>query len=310
MLREEKVFADVKQNLEERISHEPLGVIANISAWNYPYFVGANVFVPALLAGNAVLYKPSEFATLTGQAYRRSAARAGVPRRCLHSRIRWRRDRCGAAAAAGRRRFLHRLVRDRRQDRRGGGPPDDQGPARARRQGPRLCLRRRRRRRPRPRGLPTALSTTPGSRAARSNASTCTRSIHDAFVEAFVAEVNGYQIGDPLDDKTYIGADHATGATRCAAKASDGRQTAQGATLLPGGNVIKRKGNWFEPTVLTDVDHRMSVMRDESFGPIIGIQKVKDDAEAVLHDERQRIRPDRRRLHAGREAGAQDPVEK
>ena len=46
VLRDEKVFADAKQKLEERISHEPLGVIANISAWNYPYFVGGNVFVP------------------------------------------------------------------------------------------------------------------------------------------------------------------------------------------------------------------------------------------------------------------------
>jgi len=44
---------------EERIGWEPLGVVANISAWNYPYFVGSNVFVPALLTGNAVLYKPS-----------------------------------------------------------------------------------------------------------------------------------------------------------------------------------------------------------------------------------------------------------
>src|SRR6476619_1712633 len=77
--REEKVFADVKQNLEERISHEPLGVIANISAWNYPYFVGANVFVPALLAGNAVLYKPSEFATLTGRHIADLMHEAGVP---------------------------------------------------------------------------------------------------------------------------------------------------------------------------------------------------------------------------------------
>ncbi|HUG53385.1 MAG TPA: aldehyde dehydrogenase family protein, partial [Vicinamibacteria bacterium] len=40
----------------ERISYEPLGLVANVSAWNYPYFVGSNVFVPALLAGNAVLY--------------------------------------------------------------------------------------------------------------------------------------------------------------------------------------------------------------------------------------------------------------
>ena len=56
----------------------------------------------------------------------------------------------------------------------------------------------------------------------------------------------------------------------------------RGETLLTGGNVIKRKGNWVEPTVLTEVDHRMSLMRDESFGPLIGIQKVKDDSEAVL----------------------------
>src|SRR5256885_8577035 len=52
--------------LQERISYEPLGLVCNISAWNYPYLVGINVFVPALIAGNALLYKPSEFATLTG----------------------------------------------------------------------------------------------------------------------------------------------------------------------------------------------------------------------------------------------------
>ena len=79
VLREEKVFADAKTKLEERISHEPLGVVANISAWNYPYFVGANVFVPALIAGNAVLYKPSEYATLTGLHIAAMLYEAGVP---------------------------------------------------------------------------------------------------------------------------------------------------------------------------------------------------------------------------------------
>jgi acyl-CoA reductase-like NAD-dependent aldehyde dehydrogenase len=48
--------------MTEQIQHVPLGVVANISAWNYPWFVGCNVFVPALLTGNAVLYKPSEYA--------------------------------------------------------------------------------------------------------------------------------------------------------------------------------------------------------------------------------------------------------
>jgi acyl-CoA reductase-like NAD-dependent aldehyde dehydrogenase len=66
--------------LSERITHEPLGVVANISAWNYPYFVGSNVFIPALLAGNTVLYKPSEHATITGLAIGDMMQAAGVPR--------------------------------------------------------------------------------------------------------------------------------------------------------------------------------------------------------------------------------------
>src|SRR5204863_7045913 len=63
----------------EKIVWEPLGVIANISAWNYPYLVGVNVFVPALIAGNAVMYKPSEYATLTGLEVGKLLNEAGIP---------------------------------------------------------------------------------------------------------------------------------------------------------------------------------------------------------------------------------------
>ena len=76
-LAPQQVFDD--GGTREVISFDPLGVIANISAWNYPYFVGGNVFVPALLAGNAVLYKPSEFATLTGLHIARLLHESGVP---------------------------------------------------------------------------------------------------------------------------------------------------------------------------------------------------------------------------------------
>src|SRR5204862_8092213 len=79
VLRTERVSGPGAFPMEERISHEPLGVIANISAWNYPWFVGSNVFVPALLAGNAVLYKPSEFATLTGMEIARLLHASGIP---------------------------------------------------------------------------------------------------------------------------------------------------------------------------------------------------------------------------------------
>ena len=65
--------------LEEIITHDPLGVIANISAWNYPYFVGSNVFIPALLTGNAVMYKPSEISTMTGLAIAALLHESGIP---------------------------------------------------------------------------------------------------------------------------------------------------------------------------------------------------------------------------------------
>jgi acyl-CoA reductase-like NAD-dependent aldehyde dehydrogenase len=55
----------------------------------------------------------------------------------------------------------------------------------------------------------------------------------------------------------------------------------KGARLLTGGRPLARTGNYFAPTVFSDVNHQMELMREESFGPIIGIQQVKNDAEAV-----------------------------
>src|SRR5690606_38614103 len=82
VLAQEEVLtdADGKQPLlREVIRPEPLGTVLNISAWNYPWFVGSNVIVPALLTGNAVVYKPSELATLTGLEIARLLHASGVP---------------------------------------------------------------------------------------------------------------------------------------------------------------------------------------------------------------------------------------
>ena len=278
-LQEEKVYADEKQKLEERITHEPLGVIANISAWNYPYFVGSNVFVPALLAGNTVLYKPSELATLSGQHIERLLHESGIPKDAFVAVVGG--GATGAAllrqpvngvfftgsyatgakigAAAGRKMIKAQLEL-------GGKDPvyvcDDVDAAAA------------------------ADSIADGA-FYNTGQSCCSveriyvhEKIHDAFVAAFVAVVKSYKIGDPMEESTYIGA-----ITRKPQLGVLSRQVAdakkKGARLLAGGKPIKRKGNWFEPTVFVDVDHRMALMNGESFGPIIGIQKVADDAEAV-----------------------------
>jgi len=106
------------------------------------------------------------------------------------------------------------------------------------------------------------------------------RAIAKPFVDAFVAEVKGYKAGDPLDESTYIGA-----ITRRPQLDVLKRQVAdakkKGAKVLLGGAPVAGKGNRFAPTVLVGVDHTMAVMRDESFGPIIGIQVVDGDEQAV-----------------------------
>ena len=279
VLRDERVFADAQGRLEERIGHDPLGVIANISAWNYPYFVGGNVFVPALAAGNAVLYKPSEFATLTGMHIEDMLHAAGVPADVFIAVVGD--GKTGAAllrqpvdgvfftgsyatgakiaASSGRRMIKTQLEL-------GGKDPiyvcDDVDVA------------------------ATAAAVADGA-FYNTGQSCCSveriyvhRAIHDAFVAAFVAEVKGYRIGDPLDEATYIGA-----ITRRPQLAVLGRQVAdakkKGAQVLLGGAPVKGKGNWFAPTVLARVDHTMHVMREESFGPIIGIMAVAGDDEAV-----------------------------
>src|SRR5262249_46910474 len=105
-------------------------------------------------------------------------------------------------------------------------------------------------------------------------------SIHDAFVDAFVNEVSNFKVGDPGADDSYIGP-----LTREAqVKVLDMQVAdalAKGAKALIGGRRIARPRHWLEPTVIADGDHTMDVMREESFGPVIGIQKVADDDAAV-----------------------------
>ena len=104
--------------------------------------------------------------------------------------------------------------------------------------------------------------------------------IHDAFVDAFVATVKGFKAGDPMDDGTYIGAiTRAPQLDVLDAQVKDAQ--AKGAKLLAGGQRGAGPGNWYEATVFSNVSHDMELMKEESFGPIIGIQKVSGDTEAV-----------------------------
>ncbi len=273
----EGVFAEGE--MTERIDHEPLGVVASISAWNYPYYVGSNVLVPALLTGNAVLYKPSELATLTGLEIARLLHEAGVPPDVFVPLIGA--GEMGAALLAQRVDGVFftgshatgakiaaamgpRLVR--LQLELGGKDPvyvcDDAG-------------------------VELAAAALADGAMYNTGQSCCSverlyvhARLHDAFVEAFLDAVRGFVVGDPMDERTYIGP-----LTRRAqldlltAQVEDARS--KGGAVRLGGHRLERPGNWFEPTVVTGASHAMELMREESFGPIIGIQEVASDAEAL-----------------------------
>jgi len=266
--------------LTELITHVPLGVVANISAWNYPYFVGSNVFVPALLAGNAVLYKPSEFATLTGLAIARLLHASGVPKHVFAPVIGP--GKIGEALlaqpvdgvfftgsyATGRkiaRRAAGRMIR--LQLELGGKDPAYVCPDA---------------------DVSTAAASLADGAFYNTGQSCCSieriyvhEQVYAAFVNKFVAEVKKFRVGNPMKPGVYIGP-----LTRrlqikvLDEQIADARR--KGAKVLLGGQRrANHHGSYYQPTVLVDVNHRMKVMNEESFGPIIGIMPAKDDAHAI-----------------------------
>jgi acyl-CoA reductase-like NAD-dependent aldehyde dehydrogenase len=273
----ETVYAE--GGMTEQIQHIPLGVVVNISAWNYPWFVGANVYVPALLTGNTVLYKPSEYATLTGLAMARLLHAAGVPKDVFIAVVGG--GEVGAALQAQKIDGLFftgsyatgakiaqalgpRMVK--LQLELGGKDPTY------------VCEDA---------NVKSAAESLADGAMYNTGQSCCSveriyvhEKIHDAFVAAFMDAVRGFKVGDPMAEDTYIGA--VTRAPQLAvldAQVADAK--AKGATLLIGGTRLAGPGNWYAPTVFTEVNHSMELMREESFGPIIGIQKVSGDAQAI-----------------------------
>ena len=281
---EETVFSDA--GMTEVIGHEPLGVVANVSAWNYPWFVGANVFVPALLTGNAVLYKPSECATLTGLEIGRLLHAAGIPADVFIVLL--------GAGPVGSALVAQTLdgVFFTGSHATGARIASVVGPRMVRMQ---LELGGKDPTWVRADADPVIAAESLADGAMYNTGQSCCsveriyvhEAIHDAFVAAFLATVDGFKVGKPMAEDSYIGP-----LTRAAqldvldAQVADAR--ACGATLRKGGHRLPGPGNWYAPTVFTGVDHTMALMHEESFGPIIGIQKVADDetAVALMNDTR------------------------
>ncbi|HVY73362.1 MAG TPA: aldehyde dehydrogenase family protein [Puia sp.] len=277
-LSEEWMISD--NDPQEKIEYEPLGVVCNISAWNYPFLVGVNVFVPALIAGNAVMYKPSELTMLTGLEIDRLLKQSGVPEDIFKTVL------GGGEVGAELLKLpfdgyfftgsykTGKLVYEQAAQKMvpcqcelGGKDPlyvaDDIADVRA-----------------------VAASAADG--AFYNNGQSCCaveriyvqEKIYDSFEKEFLAEVRSWKMGSPEEEGVYIGPlSRKQQVAVLEVQVADA--VAKGARILTGGKRADRKGYFFEPTVLADTTQNMLVMQEESFGPIIGIMKVRDDQEAL-----------------------------
>jgi acyl-CoA reductase-like NAD-dependent aldehyde dehydrogenase len=265
----------------ERVTYEPVGVVAHISAWNYPYFVALNSIVPALLTGNTVLYKPSEHATLTGLRLVDLMHRAGVPVDVMQTVVGG--GGTGAALVAadidmvcftgsygtGQKVAVSAADRLLRVQLELGGKDaayvcDDVDVEDA------------------------AIAVAEGAfyNAGQSCSAVERVFVHEAiwdrFVDALVEVVGAYRVGDPSDDATELGP-VARAAQLDVLDEQIADAVANGGRVLCGGTRAERTGNWYEPTVVADVNPRSALMRDESFGPVIGITRVASDDEATAN---------------------------
>nr|WP_214460511.1 aldehyde dehydrogenase family protein [Flavihumibacter fluvii] len=265
---------------KEKITYEPLGVIANISAWNYPYLIGVNVIIPALIGGNAVFYKPSEFTLLTGQHIRDMIYKAGVPENVFQMAA-------GGGAVGG---MLLEL------------PLDGYFFTGSYKTGQYIASKVA------PKMVPCQLEL--GGKdplyvaddvedidkvaeaalegVVYNNGQSCCaveriyvqEKVYDAFVQSISAQSAKLVVGDPTDPSTEIGPlSRKEQADFLKSQIDDA--VGKGATIVAGGNPVPAKGYFISPTILTGVNHSMAVMKAESFGPVIGIQKVANDEEAT-----------------------------
>ena len=284
----DKVYGEIAPTAPDvlgLIHREPLGVVAAIVPWNFPMMIGAWKVAPALAAGNCVVLKPAEVASLTLLRMGELAAEAGLPEGVLNV-VTGRGTVTGEAlglhmdvdaiAFTGSgpvgRRLLDYSARSnlKRVHLELGGKSPNIVFADA----PDLDVAAK--------VSANGIFRNAGQVCVAGSRLLVQSSIYDAFVEKLVAATAKMKVGDPLDVKSDIGAVSSieqlkTNLGHVATALDDG------ATLVAGGQRIREEtgGYYMEPTIFGDVGPNMTVAREEVFGPVLAVQRFEDEAEAV-----------------------------
>ena len=277
-------LADIEVGEDETfkryIRRVPLGVVLVVAPWNYPYMTAINTVAPALIAGNAVLLKHATQTLLVGERMAQAFHSVGIPEDVFQN-VYLDHDTTSGLIAGNAFDFVNFTGSV------GGGQAMEHAAA----------------------GTFTGVGLELGGKdpgyvmddadldaavaglvdAAMYNSGQCCcgieriyvhESLFDGFVEKAVEIVKGLKLGDPLDPDTTIGPMANARFAKQVREQIDAA-TAAGATAHIPTMAADDGGTYLTPQILTGVTHDMAVMRDESFGPVVGIMPVKDDEEAI-----------------------------
>ena len=280
ILRDERFTLAVFRNKRSMISYEPLGTVGIISPWNFPFSIPIGGIVMALAAGNSVVFKPSEYAPLVGDAIKRLVASAGFPEGVLE--VVQGNGSTGAALvdSAVHKIFFTGSLRTGKQIAESAAKRLLPVVLELGGKDPMIVLEDAPFERT-VKGAVWGAFMNCGQVCASVERLYVTEPIAERFIAAVVDEVNKLRIGAPSGCSTDIGpltnenqlnvvSDHVADAV------------ARGARVLTGGRRREDLGGYFfEPTVLLDVNTSMKVMTEETFGPVLPIKVVKDEEEAI-----------------------------
>ena len=278
----EPVVIESSNAFERRIEREPHGLVFVIAPWNYPYMTAINTIVPALIAGNAVIIKHSTQTLLVGERLVRLFGEAGLPQD-LFANLFLDHKTSEALISSNSFDFINFTGSV------GGGQAIERAAA----------------------GTFTGLGLELGGKdpgyvmddanldaavetlmdAAMYNSGQCCcgieriyviASLFDAFIDKAAKLVSRYKLGNPFDPETTLGP-MANKRFAAEVRAQVSEAIAQGAKPLIDPALFPKDdgGTYLMPQLLVDVTHDMRVMRDESFGPVVGIMKVESDEEAI-----------------------------
>ena len=274
------IVVEESDSFERVIKREPHGVVLVIAPWNYPYMTAINTVAPALMAGNTVVLKHATQTLLVGERMVRAFTEAGVPADVFQN-VFLDHDTTSALIAAksfGFVNFTGSVGGGRAMEMAAAGTFTGVGLELGGKD-PGYVMEDA--------DLDAAVDTLIDGAMFNSGQCCCGieriyvhESLYDAFVEKAVAIVKGYKLGNPLDTETTLGP---MANVRFAAevRAQIDEALAMGATAHIDTVAEDDGGAYLTPQILTNVTHEMRVMRDESFGPVVGIMKVSSDEEAI-----------------------------